>query len=294
MIRSFCQKIDFPAEAIDCMEKAYSVLKNNAAGLEWAQTCINAVTENRTENLVEMLEKLAQITGLHRYTSDMLFWVLCAQPLKARYAENQLTEEMYWDAMHDLKYKLMECYKFCGIWGSFTSGSWFAYFHTLKRLAFGRLQYDPWEWPYAPYKGKIQPGDNVYRIHIPAAGPLTKESVLDSFRKLYAFFRKDYPDGVMPIVCRSWLLYPAHVSQFGENSNTATFAGMFDLLETQEDPNFSSFRWMFNLKYEGPETLKRVPTDTRFQRSAKAYFEAGNLPGIGCGVLLFDGEKVLE
>ena len=294
MIRSFCQKIDFPEEAILCMENAYSVLKNNAEGMEWAQTCMNAVTENRVENLADMLEKLAQITGLHRYESDMLFWILCAQPLKDRYAQNHLTEEMYWDAMHDLKYKLFECHKFCGIWGSLTSVSWFAYFHTLKRLAFGRLQYDPWEWPYAPYKGKIQPGDNVYRIHIPSAGPLTMESVIDSFRKLYAFCRKDYPDGVMPIACRSWLLYPPHVSQFGENSNTAAFAGLFDLLETQEDPTFFAFRWMFNLKYEGPETLQRVPTATRFQRSAKAYFEAGGMPGTGCGVLLFDGEKVIR
>ena len=294
MIRSFCQAIDFPAEAIDCMEQAYAVFESNATGKDWVQKCMNAVFEDRAQNLADMLEELAKITGLHRYTSDMLFWILCAQPLRERYAQHHWTDEMYWDAMHDLKYKLMECYKFCGIWGTIPPCSWFVHFFTMKRYAFGRLQYDPWEWPYAPYKGRIQPGDNVYRIHIPAAGPLTKESVLDSFRKLHAFFRQDYPDGVMPIACRSWLLYPPHVEQFGENSNTAAFAGLFDLLETQEDDSFSSFRWMFNLKYEGPETLKRVPTNTRFQRNAKAYFEAGGMPGTGCGVLLFDGEKVLD
>ena len=270
MIRSFCQMIDFPAEAIDCMENAYTILKSSKEGMEYLQTCMSAVLENRTENLSDMLETLSQKAGLHRYTSDMLFWILCAQPLKDRYAEHHFPEEMYWDAMRDLQYKLMECYKFCGIWGTIAPTGWFAYFYTLKRLVFGRLQYDPWEWPYAPYKGKIQPGDTLYRIHIPAAGPLTKESVLNSVRRLHAYLKDQYPDGVVPIACRTWLLYPPLVEMFGENSNTAAFAGMFDLLDTQEDPNFSSFRWMFNLKYEGPETLQRVPTDTRFRRSATA------------------------
>lgn len=292
MIHSFCTKIGFPEEGAACIAQAYESMDARADVMALVEKGKEMVFSGSVQQLPELLGEIATLTGIHRYTSDMAFWMFCAQPLKEKYRENGLPEDMYWNAMQDFSYKLMECYRYSGIWG--TTVDWYTSFFTLKRFAFGRLQCDEWKWPHEPYKGIVQTGDTAYRIHIPSAGPLTPELVMDSLTRMQAFFREKHKDGIVPLVCGSWLLYPPLVALFPEGGNIRAFSSLFDRYLEREVDNWGMFRWMFNMDYEGPETLARVPTDTRFRRNAKAYFEAGGKPGVGEGILLMGDQGMLR
>jgi len=52
-----------------------------------------------------------------------------------------LTDELFWDTIADLKFKLIECHDVYGIWGTFVA-SWYPWFYTMHRFKLGRLQYE--------------------------------------------------------------------------------------------------------------------------------------------------------
>lgn len=292
MIRSFCETIGFPEDAIICMEQTYSAMRKDSDVMHLICQAMDLVYLQDTKDFVTILNIISDKTGICRYTSDMVFWILCAKPLQYVYRSHNLPDSMYWDAMNDLKYKVMECHAFCGIWG--TLSTWYAPFFTLNRFAFGRLQYDKWTWPFESYRGVLKTGDAAYRIHIPAAGPLTPESVYDSFRRLHGFVKDSHEGGIVPIACVTWLLYPPMIKLYPDDSNIRKFYQMFDMISDRVDESFSAFRWLYNMEYKGPETFAHVPTDTRLRKNAKEYFEAGGKMGTGTGIALFDGEKIIN
>ena len=52
------------------------------------------------------LDVLAQQAGMHRFIVHMLFLIYCAPETQRRYALAGLPEDLYWDSMKDMKYKM--------------------------------------------------------------------------------------------------------------------------------------------------------------------------------------------
>lgn len=74
------------------------------------------------------------------------WWISCslrlqAERLRENYRAAGLTDELFWDTIADLKFKLIECYDVYGIWGTFVA-SWYPWFYTMHRFKLGRLQYE--------------------------------------------------------------------------------------------------------------------------------------------------------
>ena len=137
----------------------------------------------------------------------------------------------------------------------------------------------------------LNKGDFVLRCHIPSGGPLKPELCRESFQIAYEFFTDRLKDGILPIVCRSWLLYPDYTDVFGENSNTVDFAKNFKIISVHETEGFDEAWRVFGVDYEGD--VSKLPTDTTLQRNFIEYIKEGKAFGGGTGVLLFDGKEVL-
>jgi len=305
MIKEICEKLDFPVEAGDYLEEVLRNISMNFSIIDEMSVAMDNYFCESDDNYIEMLENISQKSGVSRYTIDMIFLLLATKPLYYIYKQKNIPEEIYWETIKDLKNKLLECKKVYGVWGMVAT-SWFRWYYTCERFALGRLQFEKFifekgetenvrrlgkETYSAPieegYRG-IKYGDALYNCHIPSSGSLREEDVISSFKKAYEFYNIE---GIMTIICNSWLLYPPHYEVYPENSNLRRFADLFDITESHEnEDNPDSWR-VFNTDSKDYENL---PEDTSLQRRFKKYLVEGHKMGNGFGVILFDGEKIIR
>ncbi len=293
MITEIMNKLDFPMEAIDCFNVCLEKVNENKEVTALFKTAEEKVffSEDNVE-YYPYIEKAAEILGENVHTVNMVFWLLCTIPLKETYKKNNLSDEMYYDTVSDFKAKLNECKKMHDVWG--THVTWFAPFFKLKRFAFGRLQYDIYEWDQGDYQG-MKDGDLSFRMHIPSGQPLTIDSAFDSFKKLYSHYKGQLKDGILPIILRTWFMYAPIMALLKEESNLKKFCSLFEIVSSQDiDNKYGYMNFVFNTNYESEETLKNLPEETVLQRRLKKYLLDGNGFGIGTGIILFDGEKIIN
>ena len=287
-----CHRLDFPKAAVDCFEKYYTVMiQDNAerlqkAAMEWLSV------ESDWRSILKELVLIAQETGISLNGARMVFFLYCAIPLREKYAQQGLPEALYWDTLKDLSYKLAECYALYGEWGTFVP-EWYRCFYTCERFALGRLQYEPITFPFEDYKGILKQGDKVYSCHIPSSGALREEDVLESLKRAYRFYETELKDGILPIVCHSWLLYQPLEEVFAESGNIMKFRKMFDVVANDADGKNGDF-WRVFYKEYSMENLNEAVADTKLQKRLKPYLLEGKTMGCGWGVLLFDGEKIVN
>lgn len=293
MIRDLCEKLEFPQEATDLFCETYEkVISSREALSQLKLACDEVFLGEKNESYLPYAQKAAEILNVEFYTLNMVFWLMCTEPMRYIYKMRNISEDMFYEVLKDLKYKLDTCKTRYGIWGS--SSNWYRNFYRGTRFAFGRLQYDKDVWQFEDYKNFVKKGDLIFRAHIPACGPLYPEKVIESFKLLYDYFRDELKDGILVIQCSSWLLYPPMIEVCNENSNMRKFYDMFDILEEKpyENPYFQ-FMTIFNQPYIDENSLINAPEDTSFRRIMKKYFREGKGTGNGRGVILFDGEKII-
>ena len=107
----------------------------------------------------------------------------------------------------------------------------------------------------------------------------------------YALFPKRVKNGILPVFCGSWLLYPDYAEVFGANSNIIKFAKDFHIFFVQIQETFRDGWRVFNtLCYDNPDLLIQ---STSMQKNFVRYIKENRPFGSGTGILLFDGEKVI-
>ena len=298
MIRAFCEKLNFPQEATDVLCAAYQELvKNpeNVRDLKIAEEILHTPWDDDWELY---LHKVAERSGVPQETVDMILLLMAIPPLQKKYQEWNLPEQLMWETLEDLTCKLWESWNVRGVWGTFVS-SWFKGFYVLDRFKLGRLEYEKKAFDDRDkFKGEsyhgFQKGDVVVNCHIPSAGPLTPESVMDSLRRAWEFYADLRKDGKLLVMCDSWLLYPGYNGPvFPEGSNMQKFQEMFDIIFWDYQRNKGDFWRTFNVDY-APEVLDTVPTDTTLRRNLLKYIKAGNEMGSALGYIVFDGEKIIR
>lgn len=291
MIRRLALELQFPTEAADALEADFQSIRfnNEVASL------LDAAVENYLHGdgkLREMqIPLIADLTGIHPFTLDMILFLVCACSLRSVYKEQGLADGLFLDTMRDLQYKLTECKQMHSVWGTSVAW-WYRDFFLLRRFALGRLQYERTTFTFDEFGGVLKKGDTVYNIHIPSSGPLTPESVVDSFRKAHAFFGSELKNGILPVQCASWFMEPALAERFSETSNLKSVYRMFEILKVEKTEHNPHFWRIFGMNYS-EEALKSAPERSSLQRTVKQYLLEGNCMGVGRGYLLFDGEKIL-
>ena len=289
MIHKLMEELQFPAEAIGEIEAAYQAMCAYPNGRVRMEQAAHDLFDGDAAQYMDQIKDLAEDSGVHPYAADMAFGLYCALILRKRYAEKGLADELFLDAMADLRYKLMECKAVKGEWGSFVAKWWKGFFR-MERFALGRLQYEHMPFRCEEYHG-IKKDDVVYNCHIPSSGPLRREEVLASLKKAHSFYHDELKDSILPVVCSSWLLYPPMYEVYPENSNLRRSYELFEILETKETDLDHNLWRIFNVENT---PLKELPENTSLQQRLKQYLLAGGEMGSGYGVLLFDGKKILK
>ena len=294
-IKSFCLEFDYPEEAIKSLLADFDALKKT----EYYNLFKAYVNLYETDDAsfdhgyaLRATKAISEKTGINRYALDLLLYICLAKHCRELYDQAELPVKVYHDSMLDLKWKLMECKKVRGVWGSFVA-SWFSRFFDLSRFALGRLQFedDPCMESYEKNGIKLNPGDWVIGIHIPSAGKLTMEACMDSLRQAAEFFADRFPDGVAKFRCHSWLLAGNHKDYLAPETGIRKFADLFDVVTVTPHPEGYDLWRIFNKEYNG--STEGFPAETSLQRAYLKMLADGNAPETGLGyIFMKDGEII--
>ncbi len=238
------------------------------------------------------LDAVAAVLGFPRYTVDLVFLLTCAEHMRKLYEQRGYSESLYRDALADVGVKATECKKVYGIVGIFVLW-WYPQLFTGRRFILGRLEYEEFEFHFDAYRDILKKGDRVLKCHIPSSGSLPQESVVDSLKRAYDFYPEIRYNGILPVYCHSWLLYPPTAALYKPGSNLDGFFRDFEVLSEETEDIGVNFWRVFNRPWtEG--ALANAPEDTSMQRNFKQYLLNGGKMGCGEAILLFDGEKILD
>lgn len=241
-----------------------------------------------TLSFLEKAQQLAQIES-DKYMLQLLFWLYCIPYLEQDYLRLGIGKNVLVNSLMDLTYKNRECKKYNGCCGVNTY--WFYLFFWCKMFGLGRLQYQTVVYEQEKYISGdyvLNSGDKVYKCHIPSSGKLTSQLCMDSLDKAYEFFKEELKDGILPVYCTSWLLYPQYAEKvYADGSNLKAFSRMFDVISTVETENFTVSKIVFGVPYSAG--IDKLPQDTSLQRNFVSYIKSGGSFGNGCGILLYNG-----
>lgn len=294
----FLDEFDYPAEAKEVLISAYDTVCENPTTLDKFNENIALFNDkkfNNGDDVLVLLTDLADIINVNKFTIHLLFYICLSKYTKELYKAQNISDQIFFDSMSDLKWKLLECHKMYGVWGSFVAG-WFKGFFDMERFALGRLQFEKSEFNYDSYAKNgymINKGDLVINMHIPSCGALTQASCLDSYKQAYEFYKNRFTDNddIVPFVCDSWLLYPAHEEFLPNTSNIVAFLRNFEVVNTSIHENFGDLWRIFYKPYNN--NINAMPRDTSLQKAYADWVSKGNPVGGGYGIFLFNGENIL-
>ena len=290
-LTEFINEFDYPEDAKAAIMEGYTKAEENTD----FSNLLKKLYEEYVSDVIDWdvaAEKIATEAdkiNLHKYTAHLIFFIVMTKHTRTLYEKNNIPYNIFKDTFCDFKYKLFECYHRHNIWGSSCYTAWYTRFFKLERFALGRLQYEviPYrgEVPYTKNGVTINPQDPVLNTHIPSSGPLTPESVEESFTLAHSFFSNVFTDDVTPISCQSWLLFPEHYNMLPEKSNIIQFMNRFDIVESGTYDSYIQFITIFGKPYS--ENLDEFPADNSLRRGYINLAKSGKPSGYGLGITLY-------
>jgi len=283
-----CNRIGIPREDANYIYLVYNGITHNKTAYEDLMRAKKSFLSQGSGEYAACIERIRDETGIHIYTINLILVLGCAKPVKQKDDQSNYPDEIFFDTMSDIACKLTECRKLHNICGIF-SLEWYRGIFSLRTFKLGRLEFEIKSFPLDEYKNYVKKGDTVYSCHIPSAGPLTPQSVIDSLKKAYKFF--DVKDKLI-VYCHSWLLFPAHCELFPKGSNLRAFYELYDIID--EEPQTTNGN-LWRIFYKTEDTpIDELPENTTLQRNFKEYLKKGNHIGVGVGMLVFDGENFIK
>ena len=276
------EELDFPCEAIEQLTEKFAELTASPVAKEKLHEAYDCLFGYKEGDYMALAKEMSEITGIHDHTVEMLLLLGAADILRYVYNAKGLPDKVWRDSMCDLRYKLFEYKKLSGLWGT-NVGWWYKDFYTLKRFALGRLQFN---------KGRLKvncgdlykEGDTVLYCHIPSSGPLDIEEAKESFRMAREWFKNDFKDGIVPLACSSWLLYPDMTEKLPDKSNIKKFAALFDIYSSFADPANNNFWRVFYRDYS-PEIMDEIKPASTLERVIVDMIKCGGSLGYGVGLI---------
>lgn len=298
--KTLVEKIEIPEEAKNEFDSLTKKLDEDLQFGREVDKLIMRFMFPKAHDIRRFLEKLSLLAtkySVDENTLHFVFLLLASETLYKRYKKQGISDDVFYNTIKDLKYKLMECIECKGYNGTFVP-HWFEGFYRLERFALGRFQYEHTETDreiITPNGVKIKKGTKVLFLHIPSSGiSLSEEVRMDSYKKAYEFYKDTafVKNGRIIFVCHSWLLYKEHYKFLPKESNILKFMNDFYIYDgfisdTKEDL-WRIFGKDENLPYN------ELPEDTSLKRAYKKWLLDGKELGGGVGVIVFDGEKIIN
>lgn len=285
-LKSFGKEHSFPEEARYALGEALRAVCRNDRLFELFRSYEERYWENPCMDYESLWKdlKAAEEEGISEYTLDLLFLIGISRRTWELYEEKGISREVFHDSMADMHWKLLECHRMYGIWGTFVAG-WFPWWFELKRFALGRLQFEliPFEDEYEKDGIVLHKGDTVINVHIPSCGPLRYEDVQASYKEAAEFYKDVFADKPVVFVCFSWLLFTAHREILPTESNIRSFLFDYDVYRTEEN-NGDLWRIFYGAEEKGFDNL---PENTGLERAYKKWLLAGHMAGAAKGVYVY-------
>ena len=287
MIKELCKRAGFKPEFEEFFINSYEQLIKNEKAFEILREY--AAMMLKIERCDAKLEEISALTGIHKSTVHVLVVLYAMVSTEKMIEERGYDKEMFDWILYDLRVKCDETYTTTKVIGSIFY-EWYVGQSSLSRLCLGRLQY---EYRNAPVDmGDIKEGERIINCHIPSGTPLTDEAVTDSLKKAYAFFPEMHRDGVLTVMCGSWLLHPETVEHcFLPGSNLRNFYEKFTIVKSQENADNHDFWRICGCDVS---EIDNAPQETGLQKRLVKMIKSGINMGAGVGYIRFDGEKVIK
>ena len=292
-LENFFEEFDYPADARVTLGNAYDVINESAECAEIFDAILKKYDDERRIDVKDMipgLTRVSELTGIHDYTVKLLIHILLSKTLRAYYAEKGLDDSLWYGAMADLKWKLIESHLVRGVWGTFVADcNWFSRWYDITRFALCRLQFEITKLNReCEIDGvKLTKDSKVINIHIPRTGtPLNHDEVLRSYEMAKEMFKDEFKNEPMVFHCSSWLLFPEHERILHERSNIRKFMSDFTIIADAFYPETNkSAIWR---AFDVPETTptEELPEDSFLKVAYKKYLLGGGKLGCGTGVFL--------
>ena len=290
-LQDFFADFEYPERDARELLQAYDrVMDCPEAKAEW-ETLLSLYDADFHCDIAALRERAKAISKqipVHAYTLHLLFFVCLSRRTLEYYRERGLSEQLWRDAMLDLRYKLEECREVWGICGSFVV-TWFDGFFALDRFALGRLQFElrKLEYPFEKDGVCLPVGAPVINVHIPRTGtPLTPAACDEAFAMAARFYQKELKDAPVAFICHSWLLYPQNEKLMSKGSNTYAFFKRFDIVRSGDHGDDHPDLWrLFDRPFTG--SFDCLPYDSSLRRAYVDHLKAGGKSGWGFGVYLY-------
>lgn len=270
-LTELAKRIDLPEEAL---EAAQMVELSDAE----YQTCKELFDRDLGAFLKEWKEK--EEPG--RYTWALRFYLQLSADIWEQYQAEHIPEEVFDQTFYDLTIWCRECKRKQGIYG-LEELWWLAQSVKEHLFRLGRLQFEPivLKEPLEGNGVRIEAGVKGLNVHIPEGESLAFEKCMDSFRRAEQFFAGRGEGKPEFYMCDSWLLSPALKELLPADSNIIRFQDLFRIVKVHYAFPQAEQRIFGDIL----EDKSRYPEDTSLRRKAKRYFQEGNDPGIGIGVI---------
>lgn len=298
-IHNFFDKFEYPEQAKVVLTEAFDKIYNCENAWKYFDALIKNYEATDSFSVGETLNDAtlaAREAGILDDQGTFLIFCCYSKHLFDMYVKNGIDTKIWYDSVADLKYKAIECYKVRGYWGSFVSG-WFPGFFSLDRFALGRLQFEKSAYGeqkivYNKHGLNIKHGDPVLDVHIPSSGRMPYEEVLASYKMAYEFFPEYRINGLLPICAGSWLLHKSVFDSVKKGTNVDKFINDYDIITAWDTPEFPDCWRLFDMEYTGnPDDL---PSDGSLRRGIVEYLKNGGIMGEAFGIVIFDGEKIVN
>ena len=289
---AFMKKAGFPAEAEEYLSASANTLLSLCE--KDIKHTIEALYQGGVAATVNERNAMAEKTGLSIYTVNFIFLVFASERMLADFRKKSISDELFWDTIMDLKYKADECKNVKGVWGTFVE-FWYDIFFRLDLYKLGRLEFERYRYSGEPYTWggiAVNKGDTVYGVHIPSCGSLKKELRMDSYKRAYDFFYEERGGGPLVLTCHSWLLYGDNRKIFPAHLNMVDFMNDWDLIKSEDSDEFHDAWRIFSRDFDGD--VSKLPQETTQQKAMAKWLESGGKTGEGFGILIFDGEKIIN
>ena len=282
----YCNRMSLEKWQTDELKKAYDIIFSKK---EWHDAFCRA-TEILLDgkNPKENCEQLSEDSGVHAYTVLDLVLIEALPALEHSFKMLGRDMALFDGVLADIRAKTIECINVYDIVGN-NCYDWYIGFYDCTRLPLGRLQFEkrPFRYDYKDYKQ----GDTAINTHIPSIGPLKYEDVMNSFKMAYKYFGDTVKDGILPIVCSSWLLHTKTSHCFKKGGGLEMFYNLFDVIYNEDHDTNRNFWRVFDCEYKD---FDKAPADTSLRRNILDMIKSGQNMGAGYGVILFDGEKIVN
>ncbi len=295
----FAKKAGFTDSEILELKKHYSAFMTQNEKQNFSAELSDRLFDKTypTSALCSQISEISSLGSLNSATFSLILFLYNLSKLDSVYKADGIEEWIFIDTIRGMRRKCFERSSLDSVDIGIDCPAWVMEFFRLNHFGLGRFQFclEPFGFDVYSKKGvTVKNGEKIVAVHIPSGAGLTKEVRMDSYKKAYDFYKKRgvFTDGIMRAVCHSWMLYPEYVQKvYSKESNLYGFSTDYDLFYVREDQAFKDGWRIFGAGFN--DEFKDLPQNTSLQKSFCNYFNENKKFGVGYGMLLFDGEKIL-